>query len=287
MIADKSKHSAPKRISIRPRMFDSPESASLWFDIFNGVLFAGALLVTVGTWGTIKTAGIKERFSDERIAANEAETKRAIADSDAAKEGTAKANERIAELSAQSEQLRKDTAEAQAQTKRSEVKLAQLRKLAERRALVDMEGFLDRLKGAPKCHVEIWYLRDAPDARWLADMISMGFAEAGWGMVPIQPIPDLDPSSEAYRRGQSNVEAAGGQASGVTVASRLTTHDSAQAVMRALSRGMQSLMSGSMGDVPVPEGTIRIVIGRKSEPIFFEPEELDATPPSKPAEITK
>jgi hypothetical protein len=94
-------------------MFDSAESAGLWFDIFNGVLFLGALFVTIGTWGTIKTAGIKEKFSDERVAANEVETKRAIAESDSAKQGTAKANERIAELSTQAEQLRKDTAEAQ------------------------------------------------------------------------------------------------------------------------------------------------------------------------------
>ena len=53
------------------------------------------------------------RLSAERIAANEAETKRAVADSDSAKEGTARANERIAELSTQAEQLRKDAAEAQ------------------------------------------------------------------------------------------------------------------------------------------------------------------------------
>jgi hypothetical protein len=97
MITDQSKETAPKKRSIRPHMLDSPEAASLWFDIFNGVLFIGALLVTVGTWGTIKTAGIKEKFSDERIAANEAETKRAIAESDLAKQGAAEANARAAE----------------------------------------------------------------------------------------------------------------------------------------------------------------------------------------------
>jgi hypothetical protein len=82
-------------------MFESPESANLWFDIFNGVLLTGAFLVAVGTWGTIKTASVKERFSDERVSANELETKRAIADSDAAKEGTAKANEAIAKANVQ------------------------------------------------------------------------------------------------------------------------------------------------------------------------------------------
>ena len=73
MATNQTKQSTPNNKSIRWRMFDSPESAALWFNIFNGVLFTGALLVAVGTWGTIKTAGIKERASDERIAANEAE----------------------------------------------------------------------------------------------------------------------------------------------------------------------------------------------------------------------
>jgi hypothetical protein len=106
MMADQSKDSPPTKISIRPHMLDSPESASLWFDIFNGILFIGALLVTVGTWGTIKTAGIKERFSDERIAANEAETKRSIAESDIAKRGAAEANARAAEAKLELEKFK-------------------------------------------------------------------------------------------------------------------------------------------------------------------------------------
>jgi Tfp pilus assembly protein PilX len=83
--------------SRRSHMFDSPESANLWFDVFNGILFTGAVLVTVGTYGTIKAGAAKERFSDERVAANEAETKRAIADSDVAKQGAAEASARAAE----------------------------------------------------------------------------------------------------------------------------------------------------------------------------------------------
>jgi hypothetical protein len=67
------------------------------------------------------------RNSAERIAANEAETKRAIADSDAAKEGTAKANERIAVLSTQAEQLHKDTAEANARALEARVELEKFR----------------------------------------------------------------------------------------------------------------------------------------------------------------
>src|SRR5215475_11884241 len=123
MSADRSKPKPPNKKANRLGMFDSLESASLWFDIFNGTLIIGAILVAIGTWGTIKTAGIKERYSDERITANEAEAKRAVADSDAAKEGTAKANERIAELSAQSETLRRDTAEANARALEAKLEL--------------------------------------------------------------------------------------------------------------------------------------------------------------------
>jgi hypothetical protein len=108
-------------------MFDSADSAGLWFDIFNGVLLLGAFFVLVGTWGTIKTSAIKERFADERTAANEAETKRAIADSDGAKEATAKADLRIAELSTQAEVLRKDTAEANVRAAEAQLELAQFR----------------------------------------------------------------------------------------------------------------------------------------------------------------
>jgi hypothetical protein len=139
-------------------MFDvSPGGANFWFDLSNVVLFVGAVLVALGTYGTIKFAAIKEQYSDERVSANEAETKRAVADSDAAKEGTAKANERIAELSTQAEQLRKDTVEAQAQATKAELKLAQLRRVTELRTLVDREAFVDFLKDKPKCPVEIWF----------------------------------------------------------------------------------------------------------------------------------
>lgn len=109
-------------------MFDlSPEGANLWFDASNLVLLVGAVLVALGTFGTIRFSGIKEKFADERVAANEAETKRAIADSDSAKEGTAKAHERIAELSSQAEELRKGTAEANARAAEAQLALEKLK----------------------------------------------------------------------------------------------------------------------------------------------------------------
>lgn len=253
----------------RFKMFDSAESASFWFDIFNWFLLLGAFIVLVGTWGTIKTAAIKERFSDERVSENEAATKRSIADSDAAKEGTAKANERIAELTFKSEQLRTDAAEANERTKQAEVELAQLRKLSERRTLINRNSFIELLKDQPKSPTEIWYLREASDARWLADSFASAMQEAGWGFVPIKPIPDLDPSSDEYRRGGTNVTAAGGQATGITVSSPGGLSPEAEALMRAISRGTEFFVNGTAGVVPVPPGTLRVIIGNKIDPVFW------------------
>jgi hypothetical protein len=79
-------------------MFDvTPDGADFWFDAFNVLLFLGAFAVAVGTYGSIRMGSAKERFSNERISANEKETARAIADSDIAKQGAAEANARAVE----------------------------------------------------------------------------------------------------------------------------------------------------------------------------------------------
>lgn len=96
-------------------MFDvSLPWAEFWYDTFNVLLFIGAFAVAVGTYGSIKMGSVKERFGDERISANEKETKRAVADSDAAKEGTAKAGERIAELNRDTARLSGEAESARA-----------------------------------------------------------------------------------------------------------------------------------------------------------------------------
>lgn len=48
-------------------------SAQFWYDAFNIFLYCGAFAVAIGTIGSIKMGAIKERYSDERISANEAE----------------------------------------------------------------------------------------------------------------------------------------------------------------------------------------------------------------------
>lgn len=150
-------------------MFDvSPEGANFWFDISNLVLLFGAVLVAAGTFGTIKFAAIKEKFSDERIT-------RSIADSDAAKEGTAKANEHIASLTKQSEQLRKDTAEANARA--AELQL-ELEKIKEPRTLSpELQSEMVRasfdLTVAP-----------APEPQSFVTQIALVLERSGWKREP-------------------------------------------------------------------------------------------------------
>jgi hypothetical protein len=80
----------------------------------------------------------KHKRTYERIAANEAETKRAIADSDSAKEGTARANEHIAELTAQAEEARRETAQAK-------LELQQIRFPRS----INLEKFQERIANCP------------------------------------------------------------------------------------------------------------------------------------------
>lgn len=218
-------------------------------------LVAGAIVGVVALLLTAASAYILYRVADTAQIELASETKRG--------------SERLAELTVQAEQLRKDTAEAQAKTKQAEVDLEQLRKLSERRTLINRDGFIEALKGKPKEPTEIWYLREAPDARWLADSFASALLEAGWGFTPTKPIPDLDPSSDEYLRGGTNVTAAGGQATGITVAGRGGKSAAAEALSRAISIGTEFIVGGTYGAVPVPHGALRIVIGNKIDPIFW------------------
>src|SRR5258708_21152517 len=81
------------------------ETANTWFGrSWWGLMIAGGI-TALAACATVAflivqfwSSNIKERFSDERISANEAETARAVADSETAKEDAAKANKRVAAL---------------------------------------------------------------------------------------------------------------------------------------------------------------------------------------------
>lgn len=88
-------------------MWPSLETASHVFDwagfVLVGALLAGVVCTVLIVWmGIVKERHWEDekRYSAERIALNEKETTRAIAESDKAKEGAALANERAAEANA-------------------------------------------------------------------------------------------------------------------------------------------------------------------------------------------
>jgi hypothetical protein len=74
----------------------SQSHADLIFKISNIGLIFGALFVLLGTIGAIWTGAIRERYSDERTARNEAETATAKATAASANARAASANERAA-----------------------------------------------------------------------------------------------------------------------------------------------------------------------------------------------
>jgi hypothetical protein len=85
----------------RVLMFDvSLPWAIFWYDAFNVLLFAGAVAIAVGTYGSIKMGAVKERFFDERTTALETQTEQAKAELGKAQADIAQAKVQIAEANA-------------------------------------------------------------------------------------------------------------------------------------------------------------------------------------------
>src|SRR5713226_6952255 len=80
---------------------DTVLDVNFWSSAFNWFLICGAFAIAIGTVGSIRTQATKERFADERISANEAETEKAKASS-------ARSLERVAELNNETERLKSD-----------------------------------------------------------------------------------------------------------------------------------------------------------------------------------
>jgi hypothetical protein len=162
-------------------MFDvSLESANLWYDFFNVILFVGAFAVAVGTYGSIKMGAVKEKFADERTAANEAATARAVADSDAAKVDVAIANQKIAaanqDIAKSNERaaaLEKDAAQARLEQRRIESAVAWRVVAPAGRALL-ANSLAEGVGGS----VEISYPSNDSESLFLASQLNGIFKEA-------------------------------------------------------------------------------------------------------------
>jgi hypothetical protein len=222
-----------------PLLAISNSSANSIYSLSGIVLVVGAVLTLLGTIGAIWSSGIRERFADERIATNEAQTAKANADA-------AHANEHAA-------QLEKEAAEAQ-------LKLEDLRRQVAPRQ-VNREVFLSLIKGQPKAPVELVYLRDDPECFDVAQQIWRLLQDAGWQVSPPSPILDsstLDPLPMSVD----------GQPSGVTVVTHSATEQEINgkvitpwtALRDALMHSIGKLSGHAGGHNPPPNGTLRIVV---------------------------
>ncbi|NTY40046.1 hypothetical protein [Burkholderia diffusa] len=92
--------------------------ADALFSWANVLLVVGAVSALVGTIGVFWSGGIREKFADERIAANEAET--------------AKANAEVAQARLEQERLKTQIAATEAETAKANAEVAQARLEQER-----------------------------------------------------------------------------------------------------------------------------------------------------------
>jgi hypothetical protein len=168
-------------------MFDvSLPWANFWYDAFNVMLFVGAFAVAVGTYGSIKMGAIKERFSDERTTALEAQTEQAKAELGTAQADIAKANAQIAEANAR-------VAEAERQNLDLRAKVASRRITEEQHKILVEElskspaPFDVALMGDPESVLFASdILKTLKDANWILGAKEFPLGEIWTGLVLFQ-----------------------------------------------------------------------------------------------------
>lgn len=184
---------------------------------------------------------------------------------------------------------RVEIAEANARQSEAELKLAQLRQLAGPRSL-NFDTFKKELEGKPKARVAIWYLPDVSDAYSFASRLEGALISSGWqveGYGP-QPIPDA-PHDMPIVRDLPRAMVAGGQPSGVTIVGDLPMGSELDlnadtpfnALFRAIMKSTDFLTFGAGGSqfMPVPKGTLRVIVAAKIDPIFADrPPAATSTP---------
>jgi hypothetical protein len=180
--------------SMKFLMFDvSPEGANLWFDISNAVLFLGAVLVALGTFGTIKFSSIKEKFSDERISANEVETKRSIAESDKANAELEKAKAAIEVAKTEAALANERAAELKKEALELQIKLLPLttQRRLNNQQIADLVSVLSKFPTVRVNVIPGWTTKEVTDfAKHLAGIINFALVSGG---APAKYEGDLTP----------------------------------------------------------------------------------------------
>jgi HAMP domain-containing protein len=193
----------------------------------------------------------------------------------------------IARLSTSLETARAEIAAANAREKEAELKLEQLRNLAGPRD-INFDVFHKELEGKPKAHVQIWYLPDSSDGYWFASRLRGALGIAGWDVESPTSIPEPDQRNMLVRD-MPRTMAAGGQPSGVTIVGSNMQESPVEgtpfhALMDALAKSAQLGLghvygAGGSQFMPVPQGTLRVIVAAKSDPMFAPaPAPVDANP---------
>jgi hypothetical protein len=194
---------------------------------------------------------------------------------------------KLGELSRETQRLSTEGDIARRETAEAKLQLEQMRSLAGPRD-INFEVFKKELEGKSKALVAIWYLPDSSDGYWFASRLRVALGISGWqveGYGP-KPIPEPD-QNNMLTRDMPRAVVAGGQSMGVTVVGDAPMGTSPDPntdtpfnwLFKALARSTAFGMYGSSGSqfMPVPEGTLRVVVAAKADPIFGPP--AAATPP--------
>jgi hypothetical protein len=134
----------------------SLQAASELYGIFNAALILGGVLAVVGTVGVFWTGEVRQRYADERISHNEADTARA-------KEGAARANEAAAKARLETETIKSKLAWRELTTEQADA----------------FSGAISAAPGGPGS-VSILYRHNDPEAENFAMQLNRLFVRAKW-----------------------------------------------------------------------------------------------------------
>ncbi|CAB3782009.1 hypothetical protein [Paraburkholderia fynbosensis] len=159
-------------------MFDLSQSAAdALFKWSNVVAIVGAVLAAIGAYGSFWTGNIRDRYSDERISKNEADTASARKTAAVANESAAKASENVAKANERTELLRQSNLEVQRQLEKERLERLRLEASIAPRRLSEQQrwSLVSSLQSAPQPL--------AAQITLLGDEEAGGYEKAIWGTL--------------------------------------------------------------------------------------------------------
>lgn len=153
------------------------------FALSNISLIVGAILALVGTWGTVWSGSIRDRYADDRL--HQAEVR------------VAEANKSAAAANEQAARSQKEAALANLQTARLKKEIS-WRQMSEQQE----EDLASKLKGS-QIFVDITWIGSDPESGYFAESIKHALVKAGTNIKRFQPaiFLDVQPASGVSMQG--------------------------------------------------------------------------------------